>query len=79
MYLPVSINSFNQIIIKKKPLQSVPITTKVASSNLAHGKVYLIQHYEMKFVSDLRYVSGFVQDFSTYKTYRHDITEILTP
>jgi hypothetical protein len=25
--------------------QSVPITTKVVSSNPAHGKVYSIQHY----------------------------------
>jgi hypothetical protein len=26
----------------------------------AHGKVYLIQHYVIKFVSDLRQVSGFL-------------------
>jgi len=35
------------------PVQSVPITTKVVSSNLVHGEVYLIQHYVIKFVSDL--------------------------
>ena len=34
-------------------LQSVPITTKVVSSNPAHGEMYLIQHYVMNFVSDL--------------------------
>ena len=34
-------------------MQSVPITTKVESSNLAHGEVYSIQHYAIKFVSDL--------------------------
>ena len=33
-------------------MQSVPITN-IASSNLAHGKVYLIQHYVMKFVCNL--------------------------
>jgi len=40
--------------------QSVPITTKVVSSNPVHGEVYLIQHYVIKFVSDLRQVSGFL-------------------
>jgi D-mannonate dehydratase len=40
-------------------LQSVPITTKVVSSNPVHGEVYSIQHYVIKFVSDLRQVSGF--------------------
>jgi len=32
-------------------VQSVPITTKVVSSNLVHGEVYSIQHYVIKFVS----------------------------
>jgi Zn finger protein HypA/HybF involved in hydrogenase expression len=32
----------------------VPITTKVASSSLTHGKVYSIQYYVIKFASDLR-------------------------
>ena len=35
------------------PVQSVPITTKVESSNPTHGKVYSIQHYVIKFISDL--------------------------
>ena len=43
------------------PMQLVPITSKVESSNLADGKVYLIQHYVIKFVSDLRQVGGFLQ------------------
>ena len=34
----------------------MPITTKVVSSNPAHGKVYSLQHYMIKFVSDLRQV-----------------------
>jgi hypothetical protein len=39
-------------------MQSVPITINVASSNPAHGEVYLIQHYVIRLVSDLRQVSG---------------------
>jgi hypothetical protein len=42
-------------------MQSVPITTKVVSSNPVHVEVYLIQHYVIKFVSDLRQVNGFLR------------------
>jgi hypothetical protein len=42
------------------PVQSVPITTNVVSSNSVHGEVYSIQHYVIKFVSDLRKVGGFL-------------------
>jgi hypothetical protein len=65
------------------PVQSVPITTKVVSSNPTHdayGEVYSIQHYVIKFVSDLWQVCGFLPGTpvsSTYKTDHHDITEIL--
>ena len=48
------------------PVQSVPITTKAVSSNPVHGEVYSIQHYVVKFVSDM--VGGVL---------RHDITELL--
>ena len=61
-------------------MQSVPITTDVASSNLDQGEVYLISHYMIKFVSDLRQVGGCSPCppvSSTNKTDRHDITEIL--
>jgi len=34
------------------PVQSVPITTKVVSSNPVRDEVYSIQHYVIKFVSD---------------------------
>ena len=37
------------------------ITTKVVISNPVHGKVYLIQHYVIKFISDLRQVCGFLR------------------
>jgi hypothetical protein len=43
-------------------MQSVPITTKVVNLNPAHDKVFLIQHYVIKFVSDLQQVSGFLQE-----------------
>ena len=33
-------------------VQAVHITTKVVSSNPAHGEVVLIQHFVIKFVSD---------------------------
>ena len=37
--------------------------TTVVSSNPAHDKVYLIQHYVLKFVSDLQWVGGFLLIF----------------
>jgi len=62
------------------PMQSVPITTKVVSSNPVRSEVYSIQDYVINFVGELRQVGGFlwVLRFSfTDKTDRHDITEIL--
>jgi len=60
-------------------MQSVPITTctDVVSSNLDQG--YVVQHYVIRFVSDLRQVGGFlrVPVSSSNKTDRHVITEIL--
>jgi hypothetical protein len=41
------------------PMQSVHVTNKVLCSNLVHGKVYSMQPYVIKFVSDLRQVGGF--------------------
>jgi hypothetical protein len=38
------------------PMQSVPITTNVVSSNSTQA----MQHYVIKFVSDLRQVGGFL-------------------
>jgi hypothetical protein len=49
-------------------MQSVPITTiKDVSSNHAHGEMYSIQLYVIKFVSDLRQVGGFLRDHGIYK------------
>ena len=42
-------------------MRAVPITTKVVSSNPANGEVYSIQHYVIKFVSDLQQVGGFLR------------------
>ena len=39
---------------------AVSITTVVVSSNPIHGEVYSIQHYMIKFVSDLRQDGGFL-------------------
>jgi hypothetical protein len=39
------------------PMQSLAITTKVVKP--VHGEVYSIQHYVIKFVSDLWHVGGF--------------------
>jgi gamma-glutamylcyclotransferase (GGCT)/AIG2-like uncharacterized protein YtfP len=61
-------------------MQSVPITTNVASLNPVRGEVYSIQHNVIKFVDDLRQVAGSLRVTSvstTNKTDLHDITEIL--
>ena len=65
---------------RQLPMQSMPITTKVLSSNPVHGEVYSIQHYVIKFVSDLQQISGFSTGnlvLSINKTDCHNITEIL--
>jgi hypothetical protein len=43
------------------PVQSVSITTKFVSSNPVYGDVYLIQHYMIKFDSDLPQVDAFLR------------------
>jgi hypothetical protein len=61
-------------------MQQVPFTTKIVSSNSAHGDVYSIQQNMTKFVRRLQQVGGFlvVCRFSPpIKTERHNITEIL--
>jgi hypothetical protein len=42
-------------------MQSVPITINVASSNPPSWRGILVQHYVIKFVSDLWQVRGFLQ------------------
>jgi len=43
------------------PMQSVPITTNILSSNPTHCEVHSIQHYVIKFVIDLRQVCGYLR------------------
>ena len=50
---------------KKKSRYFIMLSTEQGrrgqcSSNPVHGEVYSIQHYVIKFVSDLRQVSGFL-------------------
>ena len=59
---------------------SIYIYSNIVNSTPAHGEVYSIQHYMIKFVSDVQEVSGFslgTPVSSINKTYCHDITEIL--
>ena len=48
------------VIVWYSDLQ-LPITTKVVNLNTVHDEVYSIQHYVIKFVSDLRQTSGFLR------------------
>ena len=47
---------------RKFLLCTTPITTKVVSSNPAHGEVYSIQHFVIKFLSDLRQFGGLLRE-----------------
>ena len=60
-------------------MRSVNTTTKVVSLNPAHGEAYTLQHYVIKFVSDVRQVGGFLQVrlFRSPITLTATITEIL--
>jgi hypothetical protein len=56
------------------------ITTNVVSSNPAYGEMYSIQHYVIKFVSDLRQFGGFLWVLRIpppIKTDRHDNLNIV--
>ena len=57
----------------------MPFTTNFVGINAVHSEVYSIQHYVIKFISDLRQVGGFLQVLfsSTNKSDRHDIIGIL--
>jgi hypothetical protein len=47
--------------VYRAPVQPVPINTKVMSSSPVHGEVYSIQHYVIKFLSNLWQVGGFLR------------------
>ena len=61
----------------KLPVQLVLITTDVVSSNPGRDEEYLIQHYVITFVSDLKQVGCVLRFPQTNQTDRHDIAEIL--
>jgi hypothetical protein len=41
-------------------MESAPFTTDGVDSNLDQDEVYLIQHYEIKLVSDWQQIHGFL-------------------
>ena len=59
------------------PMQSVPITTDVVSSNLHQGKVYNICNKVCQWLVTGQWFSTGLPVSSTNKTDRHDITEIV--
>jgi hypothetical protein len=59
--LGTSIKKNIKLIGLQLPMQLVPITTKVVSSNPVPGEMYSIQLYMIKFVSDLGRVGVFPQ------------------
>jgi len=61
LQLPVQSVSITTKLDLQLPVQSVSVTTNVVSSNPAHGEVYSIQLYVIKFVSDLGQASDFHQ------------------
>ena len=59
------------------PVQSVPITIKVASSNPAHGELYSIQRYVIKFSATCDRSVVFSPVSSTNNTNLKAIADIL--
>ena len=53
--------SFKVLERNANTYESVPITAKVVSSYPVHEEVYKIQHYVIKFVSNLRQGGGFLR------------------
>jgi hypothetical protein len=54
---------------------TMPITTKVVSSNATHDEMYSIQHYVIKFVSDLWQVAVFLHQYDWPPRYSWNIVE----
>jgi hypothetical protein len=66
------------VVVFTTTVQSVPITTNVVSPNSAHGEVYSIQLYVVKFVNDLLQISGFLResDFDLDNRYGISVSQI---
>ena len=54
-------NSFLKVPFESDYFMLSTTLSYIVSSNPTHGEVNSIQHYVMKFVRDLRQVSGFLQ------------------
>ena len=50
-----------QDMVNEVDIDGMYINSSFLSSNPVHGEVYSIQHYVIKFVSDLRKVGGFLR------------------
>ena len=74
MYL--HLNNECQCYRIEERVESANRRTEVVNLNPVYRQVYSIQHYVIKFVSDLRQI-GDTPVSSNNKTNRHDITEIL--
>jgi hypothetical protein len=61
------------------PMQSVPITTKLVSSNPSRGEMCSIQHYVIKLVSDFSYIVAvsFIGG-GNWSTRRKSLTSFIT-
>jgi hypothetical protein len=58
------------------PMQSVSITTNVASLIPTNGEMYWIQYYVIKFISDLRQVGGFLWELQHHPQIKLTATTI---
>ena len=56
-FFPVILDIVLQFV--QLPMQSVPITINVVSSNPTYGEVYSLQHYVIKFVGRSVVFSGY--------------------
>ena len=65
------------VLYLQLPVQSVPISTKIVSLNPIHSEVYSIQHYVIKFVSDLRQVCGVFRVESGIKHHKPNQTLLI--
>jgi hypothetical protein len=57
----------------------MPITPKVVRLKPVHDEVYSIQHYVIKFVSDLRQVGGFLRVLQSKSVKQDKQTRLRSP
>ena len=64
----------NRHYTRIKLVQSVSITNNVVSSNHVYGEVYSLQHYVIKFVSDLGQVDAFLRVLMFFPSIKLTVT-----